>query len=119
MIASPRSLERMIDRRLRRWGLIPRRRSNAVFICSENPLKLNLGSFFSVFRVETELLTQDPSQPVMGVLQNRIKRFTDASTPWKNYVADEKKAALDKKNEAQGALDEVLDHVSKLRVSVK
>ena len=119
MLASPRSLERMIENRLRRWGLKPLRRSGQVFICIPSRLKLNLGEFFSILEYDNELKIANPEEPIMSILENRVKRDTDAAAPWKNYVSDQKNAARYKKDQASEELSEVLADVTKVRVQVK
>ena len=97
---------------------MPLRRGGQVFVCHEVPVMLNLGSFFSVFRLETELLVQQPDSSVMGVLENRVRRFTDPTKPWANYLESEKKEAQDKAAEKVGAFDEMVKDVSRLQVQV-
>ena len=119
MEASPRSLERMIESRLRRWGLKPLRRGGQVFICNPTNVKLRLGDFFTIMEFDNELKIARSDEPIMSVLNNRVQRWTNPTQPWENYVAEEKKDADYKRDQALGALGEMLEDVSKIKVQVK
>ena len=118
MLASQRSLERMIVNRLRRWGLKPLRRDGKVFICNPKRIQLNFADFFATFDYDEELCIADAEGPLSAVLWNRIHRHTNPIQPWLNYVEEQQAEAKYNRDQAVGAFDEMVKDVSKLQVQV-
>ena len=120
MITSTMSLKRLADRKLRRWGIHPAvRGDSAVMLCQTQKYYLPLGDFFTVFNLETEICSADPSRSINTVLNNRIKKFSNAFEKYEKHLEEVNKEKQSKRDDAAGEFEDVLRHVDKIQVQVK
>ena len=123
MIASTLSLKRLAERKLRRWGIHPTVRGvgdgSHVMLNQTQKIFLELGDFFTVLDLQTEIAPASSNQSINNVLNNRIKRFENAFEKYQKHldnVTNEKKT---KREDAAGQFEDVLRHIDKIQVQVK
>jgi len=119
MIASAHSLKRMADRKLRRQGLYPVVRGDAVFLCESQKLQLVLGDFWSIFDYDTEVRIASKEDPITDVLLTKKKRFVDNYAMYQNKLDHDKKEKDYESAQAAGQFEELLHDVNKIQVQVK
>lgn len=117
MIAGPKTMERMVDR-LRRWGLMPRLRGGQVFICEPQKMLLDLGGFFAIVELDTEVRIASKDQPITTVLNNRKNRWEDGWERYQRHIDNQSKDAEYESEQSGGQLEEVLRDMDKIQVQV-
>jgi len=118
MIASAKSLERMANRKLRRWGIFPAVRGDAVFLCQSQKIFLPLGGFFTIMDFDSEIRIASPTEPMNDVLLTRIKRWENPTEQYQRYFDHQKKEDDYKSNQTAGEFEEVLRDIDKVQVQV-
>ena len=119
MIASVRSLEKMTNRKLRRWGVFPIVRGGQVFLCENQDIFLPLGDFFAILKLDSEIRIASKTGPIMDVLGTRKKRWDDHAERYNKYFSKAKKDKEYDKDQAAGAFEEVLRDMDKIQVQVR
>lgn len=119
MIASPLTLKRLADRKLSRWGLFPRLRGDVPFICQSQKIYLNLGDFFTVVELDSEIKILSPHESVSSVLQNRIVRGADPFSKYQAHLDGIKKEKDYATSEKGEEFEEVVRDLQKIQVQVQ
>ena len=91
MKASPLTLKRLADRKLRRWGLESHLRSGVPMICQQQKIYLNLGGFFTIMNLQSEIKVLRSDEPVSDILKLRIKRGENPYSRYQRHLDGQKK----------------------------
>tara|TARA_R110000751_G_scaffold20073_1_gene59218 strand:- start:4116 stop:4472 length:357 start_codon:yes stop_codon:yes gene_type:complete len=118
MIASSNTLKRMCERKLQRWGIVPRLRGGACFLCEEKKLVLHLGDFWAIFVLDEEVKMANPNEPINSILWNRKSHIKSGENPYAKWLESEKKPRQDEIEEQKDQIIDILQQSNKIQVQV-
>ena len=121
MIASTKSLYRLAERKLRRWGITPIVRDDIdmVMLCQDRPIYLPLNDFFTVLQYNDEIRPVNPNESVFSVLNNRIKKHENAFDRYTAHLNTMNKDREQRTEDLTGEFCEVLKSSEKIQVQVR
>lgn len=118
MIASQKTLVRLAERKLRRWGITPRLRGDSVFLCEETKVMLMLGDFWSIFDYDNEIKQADPEEPINSILWTRVSNIDKDSNPYDAWLRAERQPQIDAIEDQKEQIVDILKSSEKIQVQI-